>query len=212
MTLAETSQNLAELIVQPSEVVNGLSLHDYANGWWQWAGSMPPQLSAVRDNTGEHCAQGQSGAVWFLAGGYGSSRIDRTCSIPDGRHLFFPVINMLQEYWPATGADCPDAKAEAARQNDSFVYLRVILDGSELEDPQRFRIASEQCFDPYKLTPPEAGAPRNVVAATDGYWIMLRPLPPGPHRLEFRAFYTNPDEALGDMVQNISYTLDIQAP
>lgn len=38
---------------------------------------------------------------------------------------------------------------------------------------------------------------------------MLQPLPPGPHLLEFRAFYTNPDEALGDMVQNIAYNLTI---
>ena len=204
---AQTQPTLPDLVVEPSEPVDDRSMADFANLWWQWAAAMPPARSAVRDETGVACAEGQSGPVWFLAGGYGSSRIHRACSIPADRHLFFPVINQMQEFWPATAADCDAAKAAVAALNDEFVYLKVILDGVLLEQPERFRIGSETCFDPYECVPAEAGAPSDVVAATDGYWIMLRPLPPGPHRLEFRAFYTNPDEALGDMVQNISYDL-----
>lgn len=206
---AETRSLLSELIILPDEKVDGHSLPDYANLWWQWAGSMPPRLSAVRDETGAHCGEGQTGPVWFLAGGYGSSKISRSCTVPADRHLFFPVINMMQELWPATMEHCPEAMAMVMEQNEVYVFLKVILDGEMLEDPQRFRVTSEQCFDPYALTPVEAGAPQDVIAATDGYWIMLRPLPPGRHSLEFRAFYANPDEDLGEMVQNIRYDLEI---
>lgn len=202
---------IESLVVLPDQTVAGQTLPDYANFWWQWALSMPDRESAIVDTTGAFCGNGQSGPVWFLAGGYGSSKIRRACTIPADRHLFFPIINVVQNLFPATLADCQAIRAEAARNNDTYVYLKVLLDGEALTEPQRFRIASADCFDPFARTPADAQAPRDALAATDGYWIMLRPLPPGPHLLEFRAFYTNPDEALGDMVQNIAYDLTVSA-
>ena len=208
---AETVPGLEALVVMPGETVAGQPLAAHANEWWQWAFSMPDSESPIVDTVGSFCAVGQSGPVWFLAGGYNTSRIERTCEVPADRHLFFPVINVVQMLYPATEADCPAIMAEAAQNNDSFVYLKVILDGAELDRPERFRLASDRCFDPYARTPADAHAPTDALAATDGFWIMLRPLAPGPHHLEFRAFYTNDDAALGDMVQNIVYDLVVRA-
>jgi hypothetical protein len=199
------------LVVLPDEMVQGQTLPTYANLWWQWAFSMSNSESAIVDTDGAFCANGQSGLVWFLAGSYGSSKIERSCSIPADRHLFYPIINVVQNLFPASVADCVAIKAEAARNNDRFVYLKVLLDGTELSQPELYRIASAACFDPFARVPADVGAPRDALAATDGYWVMLRPLPPGPHRLEFRAFYTNPDEEFGDMVQNIAYDLIVEA-
>ena len=206
--LAETDPT--SLVVPPDGIVDGQPLTSYADRWWQWAYAMPQSESPIVDEVGTFCHVGQSGPVWFLAGGYGSSKIHRSCTIPAGRHLFFPVINFVQMLYPATQDDCPWMQAEAARNNDAYVYLKVFLDGEAVEEPERFRLASTACFDPFARTPPKAGAPPDALAATDGYWIMLRPLPPGPHHLEFRALYTNPDEAYGDMVQNIAYDLVVQ--
>lgn len=197
------------LVVAPDQTVDGLPLATYANLWWQWAFSMAEAESPVLDEVGTFCSVNQAGPVWFLAGGYGSSRIDRVCEVPAGRHLFFPIINVIQVLYPATDADCPALQAEAATNNDRFVYLKVFLDGAALDQPDRYRIASATCFEPFARTPAYAAAPKDALAATDGFWIMLHPLPPGAHRLDFRAFYTNPDEALGEMVQNISYDLTV---
>ena len=87
-----------EFMVFPGEEVHSKSLEDYANMWWQWTYTMPKEVSPVRDNTGENCHVGQKGDVWFLAGGYGTSKISRECVIPEGKHIFFPVINMV--YYP----------------------------------------------------------------------------------------------------------------
>jgi hypothetical protein len=58
--------------------------------WWQWAYSIPlSQSPPFNDNTGEKCMYGQRGAIWFLAGVAES----RTCSVPEGVSIFFPVIN-----------------------------------------------------------------------------------------------------------------------
>ncbi|MER6093389.1 hypothetical protein [Streptomyces bluensis] len=64
-----------------------------AGRWWKWAMSAPDDQSPVRDTTGEHAAWNQPDDLWFLAGTYGG-RVVRSCEIPAGRRLFFPVLNM----------------------------------------------------------------------------------------------------------------------
>jgi hypothetical protein len=87
--------------------------------------------------------------------------------------------------------------------------LRVSLNGVPISDADQFRIASTDCYDPLARVPDNYEPPSLAPAATDGYWLMLQPLPKGTHELAFAAFYTNQDEGYGDMVQNIAYTLTV---
>ncbi len=197
-------------VVALDEQVAGAGLQDYANRWWQWAYSMPQRDSPVRDQDGRHCQIGQEAPVWFLAGGFGSSKITRACTVPSGQHLFFPVINMMAYNNPGGNNTCAGVKRAVARNNDRFVYIRVYLNGSRIVDAERFRVASDACFDPLARVPANVFPPSFAPAATDGYWIMLRPLPEGTHDLAFRAFYTSNDGSeFGEMVQNINYTLTV---
>ncbi|MFD6417225.1 hypothetical protein [Streptomyces sp. NPDC060194] len=74
---------------------------EMAGRWWKWALSAPEERSPVRDETGEHAGWRQPADVWFLAGTYGG-RVERRCTIPAGRPLFFPVLNTqhTREYAP----------------------------------------------------------------------------------------------------------------
>jgi hypothetical protein len=207
---AEEPLAIKDYVIEPDGVVAGHPMADYANLWWQWAYSIPDAENPVVDTTGVKCHVGQAGPVWFLAGGFDTAKISRSCTIPAGQHIFFPVINMVA--YPPDGAqgDCEMIKAEAAENNSQYVFIRVNLDGSELKDAERFRVASTSCFDLLGMVPPEYGAPQVFPSATDGYWIMLKPLPRGKHHLEFKAAYTNPDESYGGMVQNIAYELTVE--
>ena len=206
---AEPELAMSDHVVETGELVAGQPLTSYANEWWKWAYSMPQAHSPVRDTDGSRCAVNQQGPVWYLAGGFGTSKIHRTCTVPGDRHIFFPVINMIYYAPPGATMTCADARRRAAQNNNDFVYIRVFLDGEELEGADRFRLASTECFDLLERVPERFGAPVVAPSATDGFWIMLKPLPPGPHRLEFQAFYTNNGSSYGDMVQNISYDLTV---
>jgi hypothetical protein len=46
----------------------GLSYGEWSARWWQWILSIPTQMNPNLDSTGAHCAEGQSGHVWFLPG------------------------------------------------------------------------------------------------------------------------------------------------
>ncbi|HEC19367.1 MAG TPA: hypothetical protein ENI97_08485 [Gammaproteobacteria bacterium] len=91
----------SSMVLDRNELVAGLTQGDYVNMWWQWAVSMPASESPVRDRMGDKCGVNQVGPVWFLAGGYGSSHIKRSCTLPSDKYIFFPVINMV--YYPRDG-------------------------------------------------------------------------------------------------------------
>lgn len=199
-----------DFMVFPGDEVHSKSLEDYANMWWQWTYTMPKEVSPVRDNTGENCHVGQSGDVWFLAGGYGTSKISRECVIPAGKHIFFPVINMV--YYPGRkGAlSCEDAKAAAALNNDELLSIEITLDSLISSNPTHARISSTECFDLLGLVPEEYKAPRVYPAATDGFWIMLKPLSKGEHLLKFDAQYNRDKGGYSKMAQDIEYKLIVE--
>ena len=61
--------------------------------WWQWGFESGEDV--IGDPTGEFCDVNQpKGNIWFLAGNRGGTT-ERTCTIPEGKHLFFPVLNTI---------------------------------------------------------------------------------------------------------------------
>ena len=162
--------------------------------WWKWALSIPAAQNPITDPTGEFGSLNQSGPVWFLAGTYGTTA-ERTITIPQGKGIFFPIFNYFNDYpcpdplfHPAPGQSLEDFLAEgAAAFVDNATTLAVQVDGLELQDPFNYRAASrlttfiadpsQVALDPC-ITP---GQPQ--VGVSDGYWVMLHPLPKGEHTI-----------------------------
>mgnify|MGYP000370756880 CR=1 FL=1 len=204
------ADSFEDYMVFSGDSVNSKALESYANMWWQWTYTMPQDISPVRDTTGENCHVGQTGDVWFLAGGYGSSTIRRTCHVPAGKHIFFPIINMV--YYPKYkgSMSCDDAKEAAALNNDELLTVEVELDSLISSNPTHARLASTECFDLLGMIPKEHQAPKVYPAATDGFWIMLKPLSKGEHVLKFNAQYNRDKGAYSKMAQDIEYKLIIE--
>jgi hypothetical protein len=195
----------------PSYKLQGQSAADLAAAWWKWAKSSPSSTNPVEDRTGAHCDTNQQGPVWFLAGGYGSSVISRHCDIPAGKHVFFPIINMV--YFPGTadsGLTCEEAIQNGKLNNDTALDLFVRIDGVSLQNPKRFRAATSTCFDLLERVPKDQMPYNAYPSATDGYWILLPPLKRGTHTIEFGGKYNNSSEGYGDMVQNIKYVIMVK--
>lgn len=203
----------SNIIVSTDEPVSGISQHDYVNMWWQWAVSMSNEESPVQDRVGVKCSVNQIGPVWFLAGGYGSSKIIRKCSIPSDKHIFFPVINML--YYPKNNNEnlpCEAVKKGAELNNKYLKTFKVSIDNHKFLNPVFFRNSSIKCFDLIARKANNHQHSEIYPSATDGYWVMLKPLSLGTHKLLFSAEYNRPDGAFGRMVQDIEYTIDIYKP
>jgi hypothetical protein len=179
--------------------VAGVSQEVWSRNWWQWAGSFARSDSPVADRTGKLCGLEQSGAVWFLAGTYGTKRTIRTCTIPAGKHLFFPLINYVVTPRYANSLNCEQAKATAASMTDDATSLVLELDGRLFKRLSIHRQATRECFD---LAENVGGGV--APSAANGYYIMLRPLSRGTHTLNFGGVLP------GDMSQAVTYTLHVE--
>src|SRR5213596_2810966 len=81
--------------------IHGKTYGEWSAEWWQWALAGPDGENAVTDPTEDLCAVNQpTGEVWFLAGTFGGTGVERRCTIPPNRALFYPLLNSL---W----TDCP---------------------------------------------------------------------------------------------------------
>ena len=183
------------------EMAAGESQGNLAVKWWQWAASFQYAESPVSDTTGERCAAGQQGDIWFLAGTYEEKVTRRTCRVPEGKMIFFPLINYVVMPENCKGCLTCDAAMDTARQMvDEPMGLFAELDDRPIASLKDHRVASPACFD---LAARTKGGPKIQPTATDGYWLLLRPLPKGKHTLRFGG-------SLPSLRQELVYTLIVE--
>jgi hypothetical protein len=130
-----------------------LADHDYFKGcdgfgqltaqWWQWALSIPTAVNPILDATGEDCMIGQSGSMWFLAGTFGGVPVTRTCGVPEGTELFFPVVNSVYFNSPNICGQGPEdfsvkfMRAYNAAFIDGATNVSAELDGRRIKPLHR---------------------------------------------------------------------------
>ena len=193
--------------LSPNEKVGEFSQPEYVAKWWQWTNRVPNGVKPYQDPSGSQCALNQSGDVWFLAGTDGTDEIIRNCKVPAGKHLFFPIITMLVHAKPGESLSCEQAKADASDNNNHPVHAVVEIDGKQIRNIEKFRVRSPDCFDAFPDAPYIKKPSSYFPAASDGYWLMLKPLAPGLHRISVSARYHNPGSELGDLEQIYEYRL-----
>jgi hypothetical protein len=200
----------------PVKVVSAQSLPpgqlpELTGEWWQWALSIPasvnPNLVQPGDDT---CMIGQRGPIWFLAGVIGGGSAMRTCSVPEGNSLFFPVINYVNFYSP----QCPPLTGKTVKELRDYIKpfikgidnVSVTLDDQEIKKTLlRFVIS-----DPFEFAlPPDnvfSGCPADIYspAVDAGDYASLPPLSPGTHTLHFHG---ESKSELGDFVNDVTYNL-----
>ncbi len=178
----------------------GNSYGDWAAAWWQWTLALPVPENPLFDETGALCGNGQSGPVWFLGGVVNvSGTAERTCAVPSGKALFFPILNVECSNVEGNG-DTPVAlRACASGFMDNAAGLFLEIDGDRIS-VRRQRVTSPsfhfslpednflQFFGvnaPAGSCLPGATACEPYQAAGDGAYVMLGPLSDGAHTIHF---------------------------
>ena len=184
--------------------------------WWQWALSIPASENPILDPTGEKCIIGQRGSTWFLAGNTGGGTT-RTCSVPEGTVLFFPLINSVNIDTPNVCGQGPertpikDLRAASAAFIDGASNLLAEVDDKPIDNVRRIQSKV------FAVALPEEnlfGAPCAVgilsPAVDDGFYVRLRPLEVGDHTLHFHAENLgDPSTKEDDFVLDVTYNLTV---
>jgi hypothetical protein len=197
----------------------GQSYGRWAAAWWQWVLGVPGDVSPLLDDTGASCAERQIGDVWFLSGTWLGVPVERTCEIPAGKALFFPLINNA---WLGFLTDPPEQRTEEFARSMAACTepadIEVWIDGRKVANPTRFFTGRELSGSPvFNVQMP----PENVLAllgytieeipewvlspcAEQGYYLFVHKLAPGTHTIEWTA-----TGCTSGSEQVISYTLHV---
>jgi hypothetical protein len=173
----------------------GLSYRQWSAVWWQQALAVSQSPGAPFESGPVDCSRLGTRHVVFLAGltsAQTTTTVERSCQIRTSQAILFPLINVecstiepnpLGGPNPRTVAELRDCAQDVA---DLFTNLTATVDGAPIADLTAFRFQSPvftftAAADNYFNIP--AGEPARAVS--DGYWIMLTPLPPGTHTVSF---------------------------
>jgi hypothetical protein len=167
-------------------------------------------IPPYKDPDGRLCDLGQSGPVWFLAGTDGKFDANRECVVPKDKHLFLPVINSIH-YSPRTRdrsriPSCKELQDGAAVNNDNLVSAVVFIDDVQVDEIRTFRVRSKGCFQLFADDPKDPDD-QKIMAASDGYWLLIAPLSAGRHTIRVGANYGSRERAFGHMIQNFEYEI-----
>lgn len=163
--------------------------------WWQAMLSVPPGVNPAVDTTGANCMLGQRGPVWLLAGTFSGGSAVRSCSIPQGAWLFFPVVNFVNFNTPNCNQGPGNLSVDTLRSQivsivDAATNLSVTLDGRPVREIVRVKsvpfavtLPVDNIFGPNACG---AGIGLSGVfspAIDDGFYSLLPPLSSGKHTL-----------------------------
>ena len=198
-------------VLPPNGNAYGMSYGEWSAKWWMWTYSMPVDHHPLYDTA--NCRTGQLGKVWFLGGtftatsfpGSAVGNFDRSCTVPTGTALFFPVINSSAATLEGDGSGNAALRAKAKFYQDHAKELYAEIDGMPVENLQRYRVQSPLFqYGPLPLNNipcnngfaapgvvcSDANDPRNLAGKTsdivaDGVFLLLPPLRDGKHEIKF---------------------------
>jgi hypothetical protein len=205
--------------------------------WWDWSLESPnipinpntdPTAGSSLVPAPVDCSLDQSGPVWFLAGAtpaedYGSAY--RTCAIPAGRFLFFPIFDAWIDDLSCPGMPPGTATAAELRSSvkssvDGVSGMQASIDGLPvpgLASSQATLLRASASGFSYRLRTnnwlsdfcspdvfPAGTRPPPPGAFADGVYLLIPPLRPGVHTLHWAA-----TPGAGAVNQDITYVITV---
>jgi hypothetical protein len=195
-------------VLDPTQPHDGHTDAEWGALWWKWIYELPQTANDAgrpnciipfQDPTGENCAVGQSGDVFFLAGASGGTVVRDKCVVPSGKAIFFPIVSFAFDNGgvPATMQSSDSALmgvVQTQMAGVSVAGLSAEFDGLPIANLGSFATPATKFS--YTL-PPEPNnytceGATGVTGVIDpsyaaGYFVMLPPPAPGAHVLHFKA-------------------------
>jgi hypothetical protein len=185
-------------VVPPDGTVDGMTYEQWTAAWWQWVLSIPAAENPLNQQGNVDCRAGQHGSVLFL-GGTTEGEAERTCEVDAGSYLLFPLMNLVA--WSPGDFETEEEGREILDYYMAYATgLHAEVNAVTIDNIEAYRSGSPL----FQFTTPDAeplfyyggqGLQPNSTydGLSDGYWVMLEPLPAGEYTLHFRGGMNYPD-------------------
>jgi hypothetical protein len=211
-------------LLDPTQPQYGKTYSEWASEWasYRYMAAPPACSSPFTDETGEDCRSNQdpTSPVFFLVGVFGGLARRSACPIPKDKALFFPIFEAMGDNAGLPPQDVrPDSDVlnfmtEVFKQIDPS-QLWLVVDGRKISRLERGAVPPTRyvvTLQAGQNTLACAGLPEaegDFPGYIEGYWAMLPPLPPGPHRLAFGATLKTESTALNTQILDVEYTFNL---
>lgn len=198
-------------VVPPTVKIHGKSYGEWSAAWWQFVHSIPKSDNPLLHD--DKCEAGQSGPVWFLTGKWGDSPIvaTRHCTVPFGKYLFFPIVNIAGDNVGVNPPKTNDELRADLRENiNTAINTRCWVDGREVQGLSSVLNSPYRTVSPvFKVKVPVddlRDQPPNttITKVADGLYLMLEPLPAGRHTIRFTGEFLASNYSI-----DIKYDIDV---
>jgi hypothetical protein len=188
-------------VLPSAEIVTatGRTPTEWGNAWWKWAFDNPEVLG---DTTGEFGHLGNVPGKVFFAESSGGERFRGSVKVPRGEYVLLPVATYIWTFFdPCAAIPCATRII-----NENFIKrirsVLVWIDGKPVgnwashlvkvdrNNPQVFLVDAGPIGDD--------GYGGILPALQGGYWLMLKPLPPGTHHVSICATVSQLDPFTGE--------------
>lgn len=190
-------------ILPPHTGVQDYSFGTLVTNFWVWRFPTVFSRSGYVDPLDTNCALGQNGPVWFLAGRSSSGKSTRSCLIPSGKHIFVALRASAVFQRSGLLPDCANARATVVGNIDTVTSLSASLNGNPIPRLDSYRAK------PFRCQTIEVQYEGKLVPLhdeiSDGYYFLLKPLPPGHYVLELSS-----NNFSGDLPYEVVYRLEVQ--
>jgi hypothetical protein len=176
----------------------GRSLERWSELLWSWIYAQPFDRNPLLDPTGEDCAGGEHGPMWFLASVPGSSlgtNVSRSCTIPEHKAILLQLSSLVNDYpcpdptfHPAPGQSLFDFLIEPVTPIfDGYTGVVITFDGVDIVDPLSYRFTSDDLFlfkgDVSMQAFDSCITGRIQPAVSDGFYLPFKPMVRGAHTI-----------------------------
>jgi hypothetical protein len=194
------------ITIDRDSIAYGRTYSEWSAAWQQWVDSIPAAKHPLFDNA--DCSTGQSGPVWFLGGKFcpngdvcAFNNIVRNCTVRSDKALYFPLMNSEDSVLEEHLAENPGnpkfqtisalrAKVESNLMNATVFCTLDGISIPQLQEKYRvqsvafsFTLPADNLFTSFYGTRFPEGT--YFPGVDDGWYVMLLPLAPGHHELQF---------------------------
>ena len=180
-------------ILMPDTNPYGKTYGEWSALWWQWAFSQPTTANPLFDTAPVGTGQPFSN-VWFLGGSFTQANVTRDVTIPANTALFFPIVNSESDNFATPPVNDRMLRQVSKKAVDQATNEFLTIDGMSVAGLDRFRTQSPA----FTLGPlPDNNiyqffgldVPKDSTSPAEAYgiYVMLQPLSPGQHTIQFGA-------------------------
>jgi hypothetical protein len=192
----------------PASEPYDLTYGEWSARHWQWEYSLPIDHHPLFDTA--DVSEGQSGPVWFLGGTFTTTefngevvgQVTRRVTIPAGKALFFPLVDVESSTIEGNGETDAELRGFSEFIADFIVpdSLFCKIDGQHVRNLTDYRVQ-------FGYDAPEGSTSLSV---SDGVFVMLKPLAPGQHKLQFGGTVDLSSIGFGVFTQDITYHITVK--